>query len=772
MRTTLGKFPGIRYSRLPVKRSSLFSSLFSSEGDRDRAETIDLYNQVLLAHNASLFARENAVTDIGSQVLDAIREIVPIPEALRDRLIDALVGVLCEEDRVFDLPGIEWQSEDLSVEERMELRNWLRDKQRFVTHAERTTQQMVHILANVFAGILLDLPDIPFGDGAFAVPLIDLVPDPHDTLDRTIGTFETQFALDSGLFAGLHTRFWHNACHASDVDPYDDQAQRRVITVAKSKLAGAELVAAYLDGTPFADFFRTSVPFHIPLETRFEHTHILAAQGHGKTQTLQHLIAQDLLSPDPPSMVIIDSQGQMIEKIQRLDLFRPDHGQLSHRLIIIHPKDEVPPALNVFDINQERLAHYGPQMREQVLNGVLELYGYLFGSLRADLTQQQSTIFRAFARLMLTVPNANLGTLYELLVDHKPFLSYIEKLSEPSRSFFLNDFILPAFNPTRQQIRRRLFDLLDNYTLKRMLSAPQNRLNMFEALNTGKIVVVNTSKEFFKTEQSAFFGRFFIALALQAIEERAGIPESQWHPVLIYIDEAQEYFDDQIAKIITELRKYNCGLVFCHHDLAQLPQGIRSAAARCAIQMVGGAIDSDARALASDLRTSSQFILEQKRDPKRPPQFTEYACYVRNQTEHAVSVRVPFYTLENEPTMDDLAHQILRQVNRNIVGILPEGSPPIDDSPPTTQPQQAAPTPGEPPLNLHDPDLPSRLDEDRSFHATLRNRLTAARDRAQLARHNHDWQTLKQLEEKTIPELERRIATLQKQTDDLASEEY
>src|SRR6266851_6703667 len=429
--------------------------------------------------------------------------------------------------------------------------------------------------------------------------------------------------------------------------------------------------------------FTAHVPFQIPIETRYEHTHILAAQGHGKTQTLQHLIVHDLLSPDPPSMVIIDSQGQMIEKIQRLEAFRPDHGRLAHHLIIIDPKDEVPPALNVFDINQERLARYGPQMREQVLNGVLELYSYLFGSLRADLTQQQSTIFRAFARLMLTVPDANLGTLYELLVDHKPFLPYIEKLSEPSRSFFLNDFILPAFNPTRQQIRRRLFDLLDNYTLKRMLSAPQNRLNMFDALNSGKIIVVNTSKEFFKAEQSAFFGRFFIALALQAIEERAGVPERHWHPVLLYIDEAQEYFDDQIAKIITELRKYNCGLVFCHHDLSQLPQTIRSAAARCAVQMIGGAIDVDARALASDLRTTPQFILDQRRDPRRPPHFTEYACYVRNQTEHAVSIRVPFYTLENQPTMDNLAHQILRQVNRNMVGILPEvplGSPESEEA--------------------------------------------------------------------------------------------
>jgi hypothetical protein len=246
-----------------------------------------------------------------------------------------------------------------------------------------------------------------------------------------MGAFHEDYAVDCGLFESLRERFVNNVCRISGVDPNDERAARRIITADRSELPPIELVAEYLAGTPFKEFFLTPVPFHIPLETRYEHTHILAAQGHGKTQTLQHLIAHDLASPNSPSMVIIDSQGQMTEKIQRLDLFNPEHGALADRLIIIDPKDEIPPALNVFDINQERLAQYGPHMREQVLNGVLEVYSYLFGSIRADLTQQQSTIFRAFARLMLVVPNANLSTLYELLVDHKPFLPYIYKLGEP-----------------------------------------------------------------------------------------------------------------------------------------------------------------------------------------------------------------------------------------------------------------------------------------------------------------------------------------------------
>jgi hypothetical protein len=45
----------------------------------------------------------------------------------------------------------------------MELRNWLRDAQRFLTHPDRTVEQIVHILANVLGGILLNVPDPPPG---------------------------------------------------------------------------------------------------------------------------------------------------------------------------------------------------------------------------------------------------------------------------------------------------------------------------------------------------------------------------------------------------------------------------------------------------------------------------------------------------------------------------------------------------------------------------------------------------------------------------------
>ena len=47
-----------------------------------------------------------------------------------------------------------------------------------------------------------------------------------------------------------------------------------------------------------------------------------------------------------------------------------------------------------------------------------------------------------------------------------------------------------------------------------MFSSPVNKLDMFEAMNSGAIVLVNTSKALLKSAASALFGRYMIALTL------------------------------------------------------------------------------------------------------------------------------------------------------------------------------------------------------------------------------------------------------------------
>jgi hypothetical protein len=396
--------------------------------------------------------------------------------------------------------------------------------------------------------------------------------------------------------------------------------------------------------------------------------HVLGGSGAGKTTLLQNLILHDLKSENPPSLVIIDSQGDLINKLSHLALFDPDYGALADRLVLISPKDiRHPPALNIFDVNQDRLRKYDEAAKEQVVAGVIQTFDYLFaGLLGADLTAKQGVFFRFVARLMLSLPetlgrNATILDMIALMDDPAPYKDAIASLPPIQKAFFERDFASKTFAQTKEQIRYRLNAILENPTLARLFTAPETKIDLFDSLNGGAIILVDTAKDFLKGS-SAHFGRIFISLVLQAILERAVIPERDRKPTFLIVDEAAAYFDSNIDDFLTEARKYKCGCVFAHQFLDQATSYLRaSLAANTSIKMAGGVSTSDARALASDMRTTADFILGQPR--------LQFACHIRNVTPNAVSIPIPVGTLESEPKLTDEAFADVQKRNRARVSI-------------------------------------------------------------------------------------------------------
>jgi hypothetical protein len=655
--------------------SNIKNFFIGSARDREVRATMELYERARKAWKryplASQDARDKYVTDLIFDIGDGFQ---PLPcRALIYGLGD-LVEELLSLDGLCAPPEVP-SVEALSIEESISLRSRLWRLVRFTDDWERLSGIWRSKLVILCQGILGDLPasargayqsaDDPSPDFAVSVPLIDLCPEPAMIVERTMATLYDDDVVGSHLFETTRDQFERNLCAVSGI-PYEARGRTAKVGVPPSSFDAAtnqKLVGAYLGATPFARFFATPLPFSIPFQVRFEHTHILAGSGHGKTQTLQHLILSDLARPDPPGLVIIDSQGDMLRKLSRLEAFDPEGGALASKLIIIDPSDvEHPPALNMFDVNFDRLDRYSTAAREQILNGVIELYDYIFGSLLgAELTQKQSVIFRYIARLMITIPGATIKTLIQLMDDATPFMKHIEQLPPGARMFFETEFPHKSFTDTKRQIQRRLWGILENPTFERMLTAPKNRIDMFDGLNSGKIVLVNTAKDFLKAERSSFLGRFFIALTLQAALERAALPERQRRPAFLFIDEAADYFDDNVDDLLTQARKYRLGVVFSHQYLDQLAPALRSSiASNTSIKFAGGVSDRDARSMAPDMRTTPTFILAQRKHEHA----TQFACHIRNHTPSALSLTLPFGSLEEQEGMSEQSFKRLLDANR------------------------------------------------------------------------------------------------------------
>lgn len=487
-------------------------------------------------------------------------------------------------------------------------------------------------------------------------------------IERILLTWLTRQEPDTSLFhPAIYEQLLANYRIASGIDPDDFQSRKPLIFPTDAKVESPhELVDRYLAYTPFAVLFREPIPIKVPEETWFEHCHVMGGTGHGKTQLLQKLIYENLKSAEtsPRSVVVIDSQGDLIDTIAHLECFDPNNpGGLSDRLIIIDPSDvEHPPALNLFDANLKRVGGYGPADRERIMAGTIELYEYLFGSVfGAELTQKQGIVFSYLARLMLTIPGATIVTLRDLLEDGEPFRSYMAKLDGSARHFFESEFFDRSFSATKQQLRRRLWGVFANPTLERIFAYPTTKIDLFSALNRGSVVLINTAKDLLKQTGCEVLGRFSLAMLEQATLERATIPPEKRTPTMVFVDEAQDYIDEQVDGILTQARKYRMGLVLAHQTLDQLSPKLRSTiAANTSIKFAGGVAAKDARAIAEDMRATPSFIQGMRKGRNA----TEFACFIKNAIPTALRVSVPFGTVEAHGRLSDVDYEVLRERNR------------------------------------------------------------------------------------------------------------
>ena len=654
--------------------TDLSNWLSGGSRNRELAETRRDWEAVEALWRASPLAS----ADIYDIVLELIREaqdtLEPRPPVqILVALAEATEAIL-EGEHLGPIEA-KWDVIEHDVTAAVEFRQMMQRRRRWVGDYER----MHGIARQLFLGLYQDLlrffPDGCLsawdgdGEAAFEVPLIELLEDPVAAVERLMLFAYDDDARALEVFLRLRLALQRNLLVASGFLPTDDPVERRARLTFPREQKGktpAALAETYLAGTPLAALTELPVPFKIPDEVRFEHCHIVGGTGHGKTQLMQRMIHADLLAAlrERRSVVVIDSQGDLINRLTRLDLFDPDRpDSLAERLVLVDPYDvEHPAALNLFDFRLDRLTKYTPADRERVLNGVVEVYETFFGALLgAELTQKQGVIFKYLARLMLEIPGATIHTLMQLMEDGRPFREHMQKLDGSARWFFEREFFDPSFSATKKQILKRLWGVLSTPAFERMFAQRENKLDLFAALNDGKIVLINTAKDLLKREGSELFGRFFIALLAQAALERSVLAPDDRTPTFVYVDEAQEYFDDSIETILNQARKYRVGLTLAHQTLDQLTPRLRSSLlSNTSIKCAGGVSAKDARALADELHTTPEFIESMRRRSGK----TEFAVWLKQRTPHAIRLAVPLGYLERQPVLTEESFDGLIEQNR------------------------------------------------------------------------------------------------------------
>lgn len=534
------------------------------------------------------------------------------------------------------------------------------------------------LLAGIFGSLAVELPKTS-EPSPFTVPLINTLQNPAEWISRVYKTLHEDRYYDREILKTLREQMYFNLCHASDIEPLKE-TKKSFKHAVSSDLPLGRLNDVYLDKTPFHELFKTPVPLRLTHEDRFSHMWILGGSGAGKTSLIETLLLYDLRAEDPPSIVLIEPHSDLVRKLARADL------GISDRIIVIDPRDiKHPPALNIFALNQERMASYDEVTREQVTAGVIETYEYLFSGLGIDLTGKQSVLFRNVCRLLIALPqsmgrNATILDMLKIMSDATPYRAAIDNLADIPREFFEKDFNQTTFSQTKEQIRYRLQALLENPVMARLLTSPETKLDLFTEMNQGAVILVDTADSFLKSA-SADYGRFFISLIQQAVLERSAIAAKNRKPTFIYIDEAATYFSTNIDDLLTEARKYKVGMILSHHYMGQASIPLRgSLAANTGIKFASGVSAADARSMASDMRTTGEFILNQPT--------LQFAAYIRNVTPHAISIPIRFGTIDRLEKLSPDDYDALIERNRARVSLSPEPEQPVSPEPPPVGPRE------------------------------------------------------------------------------------
>lgn len=612
-----------------------------------------------------ILAKERAFNEQNTGLAEAVR---PLTQGLSSEVATALYA--CAVDLYMQdvlIRPLEPPPYGASEEARAHYRLILYAKQNFYNNPHLLESLKQHLVASLKPFVAVNTK----GPSPFKVPLAFLLPDTREALQQLILSMSPR-GLGNYLMKETCDQIRSNVFTASGYDARGNPLPggprvtgdfNHTLTGPKdSKLPLDDMLTAYLKNTPYLKLAQTLVPLPLTHEDRFAHMHVLGGSGAGKTSLIETLLLDDLKDPSKPSVVAIDPHSDLINRLIRADL------GISDRLIYINPRDtEHPVAINIFALNQERMAGYDDVTREQVTAGVIQTFDFLFSSLfELDLSGKQQVFFRYVTRLMLSLPqalgrNATILDMLALMQDVTPYLPAIRALPPIQRDFFDRDFMSKTFAQTKEQIRYRLQAIIENPTLARLFTSTETKVDFFTELNRGAVILIDTAKDFLK-DGSSIFGQVCLSLILQAIQERAAVAEKDRKHTFIYVDEAADAFSSNIDNLLTDARKYKAGLVLSHQYLDQATSSLRaSMAANTGSKFVSGVSAGDARAMASELRTTADFILNQ-------PQL-QFAVHIRNVTPHALSIPIVPGAVARLPRLSQDAFDALLTRNRTRVSL-------------------------------------------------------------------------------------------------------
>jgi len=335
------------------------------------------------------------------------------------------------------------------------------------------------------------------------------------------------------------------------------------------------------------------------------HTHVIGGSGKGKSKFLEWMIRRDIR--EGHGLCLIDWHGTLYNDVLRY-CSQLDVGLHKdfRSLILLNPSE--PDFVTGFNPFMNQGADISTQVSRRI-DATIRPWGITDTNTMPTFERLCRLLYTFAVEQRETLPNAA-----QLLQFDRPELreyavkvisdSYIkqqwQQLAQVKTFKDWREFVLSTEN--------RLSRFLASKTIKRFMGMTSSNVDLLEAMDQGKIVLVNLGSSGFLDRESA---RVFASLLLNEFFETAMLratnaPKGQKPKTFtLYLDEFQEYITDDIGSMLDQVRKGGLHMVLAHQHLGHLIDNkrlLQSVLTNARIRAVfGGLPYTDACLLANEM---------------------------------------------------------------------------------------------------------------------------------------------------------------------------
>ncbi|MEK7517668.1 MAG: type IV secretion system DNA-binding domain-containing protein [Patescibacteria group bacterium] len=306
--------------------------------------------------------------------------------------------------------------------------------------------------------------------------------------------------------------------------------------------------------------------FGIKRADRSRHLYIIGKTGMGKSKLIELLAISDI--NDDKGICLIDPHGDLSTEVLQ---FVPERRIKD--VIYFNPAD------SEYPIGFNPLECFTPEAKHQVVTGFISIFKKLFAF---NWTNRLEHMLRFTVLALIEKGDATVVDIVRLLTDITYRQAVVKKINDPVvKNFWTHEFsawnekfdneaIIPIINQVGQ--------FISNDYIRNVVGQKKSRIDFYDAMNKGNILIVNLAKGKLGEENSALLGSMMISKIQEAAMARVNIPQDQRREFYLYVDEFQNFATEAFNQILSEARKFNVSLTVAHQYLDQLSENIRKTA--------------------------------------------------------------------------------------------------------------------------------------------------------------------------------------------------